>query len=204
MSKKFSVLICTLEDRKHLLDRLMKVLQPQLTDDVEILVKSDNAEMPIGRKRNMLLDEANGQYVAFVDDDDLVSTDYIRKVLAGIVGAPDCCGLQGIITFQGKSPRTFIHSLKYKEWFEKNHVYYRCPNHLNPVKKELAMQVKFPESNFGEDKDYSTRLFPLLKNEYYIPGVIYHYLYEKGPAPSDSNRIRTQSNLHPRITKKHI
>lgn len=202
MSKKFSILICTLESRKHLLERLMKVLEPQITDDVEIIVKSDNGEMAIGKKRNMLLDEANGQYVAFVDDDDLVSTDYVRKVLAAIVGNPDCCGLQGIITFQGQSPRTFIHSLKYKEWFEKNQVYYRCPNHLNPVKRELALQVKFPESNHGEDRDYSTRLFPLLKNEYYISGVIYHYLYEKGGPPNPTPRNRVDARMHPRINRK--
>lgn len=202
MSKKLSILICSLESRKHLLERLMKVLQPQVTEDVEVLVRSDSGEMPIGRKRNLLLDEATGAYVAFVDDDDLVSTDYVRKILQGVASNPDCCGIQGVITFQGKSPRTFIHSLKYKEWFEKNFVYYRCPNHLNPVRRELALQVKFPESNHGEDRDYSTRLLPLLQNEYFISGVVYHYLYEKGGPPGGAPTRRAPSPGHPRITRR--
>lgn len=65
-------------------------------------------------------------------------------------------------------------------------VYYRNPNHLNPVKKELAIQVPYKEINFGEDKDYSERLFPLLKTEVYISGIIYYYLYSQ-PINGHSN-----------------
>lgn len=172
-----------MNSRAEKLARLMDVLKQQQNDSVEILVKNDDGQMPIGRKRNMLLEEAAGEYVAFVDDDDLVSTDYVSKILNAIKTKPDCCGLQGIITFQGQSPRMFIHSLQYREWFEKNNIYYRCPNHLNAVKRELALAVKFPESNFGEDRDFSARLLPVLKQEVFIPGVIYHYLYEKGGPP---------------------
>jgi glycosyltransferase involved in cell wall biosynthesis len=188
MSKKLSILICSLNSRVDKLNRLMNVLKPQLHDEIEVLVKTDDGQMPIGAKRNLLLEEAKGNYISFVDDDDLVSDDYVRKIIEATESSPDCCGLQGIITFQGQGPRLFIHSLKYKEWFEQNAVYYRCPNHLNPVKRELALSVKFPESNFGEDKDYSTRLLPLLKEEKFIHGTIYHYLYEKGGPPTPAVR----------------
>jgi hypothetical protein len=125
----------------------------------------------------------------------LVSEDYVKKILEAIESNPDCCGIQGIITFQGQGPRMFIHSLKYKEWFEQNNIYYRCPNHLNPVKREIALQVKFPETNFGEDKDYSTRLFPLLKEERFISGVVYHYLYEKGGPPNSGSFKRSNRRI---------
>jgi glycosyltransferase involved in cell wall biosynthesis len=201
--KKLSVLICSLENRQHLLQRLMDVLNPQLNDNVEVLKKIDNGEIPIGRKRNELLEQAQSEYVAFVDDDDIVSNDYISKILHAIEKKPDCCGLQGIITFQGKSPRMFIHSLKYKSWFEQNNVYYRCPNHLNAIKRSLAIQVKFPETNHGEDRDFSTRILPLLKTEEYINGVIYHYLYEKGGPPGQSARQMHQANKNalPRLRR---
>jgi len=195
MSKKLSILICSLQSRADKLQRLMNVLQPQLNDDVEVILKSDNGEMKIGTKRNLLLEEAQGDYISFVDDDDLVSEDYVKKIIEAVKTKPDCCGLQGIITFQGQSPRMFIHSLKYKEWFEQNNIYYRCPNHLNPIKRDLALTVKFQEINFGEDKDFSTRLLPLLKEEVFIPGVIYHYLYEKDGPPGSS---RPKPPIHPR------
>ena len=195
MNKKLSILICSLASRADKLQRLMNVLQPQINDSVELLVKTDNGEMPIGKKRNLLLEEASGAYIAFVDDDDLVSEDYVKKILEALESNPDCCGIQGIITFQGQGPRMFIHSLKYKEWFEQNNIYYRCPNHLNPVKREIALQVKFPETNFGEDKDYSTRLFPFLKEERFISGVVYHYLYEKGGPPNGRPHKRVHRGI---------
>lgn len=190
MSKKFSILICSLASRADKLQRLMNALQPQINESVELLIKTDNGEMPIGKKRNLLLEEATGDYIAFVDDDDLVSDDYVKKILEATESKPDCCGIQGIITFQGQNPKMFIHSLRYKEWFEQNNIYYRCPNHLNPVKREIALQVRFPETNFGEDKDYSVRLLPFLKEEYFISGVVYHYLYEKGGPPQGNSKNR--------------
>ncbi len=198
MNKKFSILICSLSSRTEKLNRLMNVLRPQLTNEVEVLVKSDGGEANIGSKRNALLNESKGEYVAFVDDDDLVSDDYVSKILTAVRSKPDCCGLQGIITFQGQNPKLFIHSLKYKQWFEQNNIYYRCPNHLNAIKRELAIATKFPESNFGEDKDFSTRLLPLLKEEVFISGVIYHYLYEKG-GPPNSPTSPNNSIIHPRV-----
>lgn len=193
MSKKLSILVCSLASRADKLQRLMNALQPQINDDIEIVIKTDSGEIQIGKKRNLLLAEAKGNYVSFVDDDDLVSNDYVKKIIDAISSKPDCCGLQGIITFQGQTPKMFIHSLKYKEWFEQNNIYYRCPNHLNPIKRELALQVKFPETSFGEDRDFSTRLLPLLKEERFIPGVIYHYLYEKeGPPKKSASRINIQ------------
>lgn len=193
---KLSILICSLFNRASSLKRLLDILEKQTTSQVEVLVIKDNGKMSVGSKRNSLLEKAQGQYICFVDDDDLVSEDYISKILAAIKTEPDCCGIEGLIslclrvrnkrrsTLTGrkqwmKGPRIqrkFIHSIKYKTWFEKDHVYYRCPNHLNPIKKELALQIGFPNIYTGEDKDYSQRLLPLLKTEVYIEKPIYFYL----------------------------
>ena len=133
--------------------------------------------MPIGFKRNMLVNSASGKYVCFVDDDDTVSPDYIPKILAAIQTDPDCVGIEGEITTDGRNPKKFIHSLRYDHWYEAGGIYYRTPNHLNPIRKSIAQQVPFPTINFGEDADFSKRVHPLLKTEVYVDGVIYHYLY---------------------------
>jgi len=177
--KELSILICSLNNREKMLNNLLGQLKPQKTKGVEILVEKDNGSMLIGEKRNLLLKNANGKYVSFVDDDDEVAQDYVAKILNGIVDEPDCCGMEGIITTNGRRPKKFIHSLRYKKWFEKNGIYYRNPNHLNAIKKDIALKVGFTEKSHGEDRDFSMGVLPHLKTEHYIEGPIYYYRYVK-------------------------
>jgi len=174
---RLSILICALTSRTRLLERLLRLLQAQRTPEIEILTSTDSGQLTTGTKRNHLLNQASGEYIAFIDDDDLVSDDYISKILEAIKTNPDCCGIEGLITFKRKSiTRKFIHSIKYGFWYTNDNVYYRYPNHLSPVRRELALQVKFPDQTVGEDRVYSDKLFPLLQTEVYIDGPIYYYL----------------------------
>ncbi len=191
--KKLSILICSIKGREEKLNNLLSLLEGQITGDVEILIEVDNKEITIGEKRNVLLKRARGDYIAFVDDDDLISNDYVSKILAAIETSPDCCGIEGEIDHmkvkrpesneRRRQPRhryyrckqKFIHSNQYTKWYQKNDIYYRCPNHLNPIKRELVGQIMFPEMSQGEDKDFSMRILPLLKTEVFIKGIIYYY-----------------------------
>ncbi|NJL70647.1 MAG: glycosyltransferase family 2 protein [Candidatus Competibacteraceae bacterium] len=174
---KLSILICSLGSRHAMLARLLNRLNPQLNENVEVLVETDYGTMSIGEKRNRLLDKATGDYIAFIDDDDLVATDYVSRILDAVKTEPDCVGIEGRMTTDGADPRTFIHSFRYKTWYEQNGIYYRNPNHLNPVKREIALKVRFPDKNHGEDRDYSMSLLPLLTTEVYLEGTTYEYLY---------------------------
>ncbi len=188
---RFSILICTIVGREKSLGRLLGVLRKQTNKQVEILVEKGDKKITTGAKRNKLLKRAKGDYIAFIDDDDMVVEDYIPKILQALKTNPDCCGIEGMITVrirkkrrrprQGElKQRKFIHSIQYKTWFEKNSIYYRSPNHLNPVKRELALRVGFPNLSVSEDHDYSKRLVPLLKKEAYIKDPIYFYLPKGG------------------------
>lgn len=173
---RFSILICSLNERQSQLVNLLQDLNKQKTDEVEILVNTDDRQKTTGTKRNELLLQAKGDYTAFVDDDDKVVEDYIPRILKAISSNPDCVGMEGLITFVSKGiTRKFIHSIRYKTWFEKDNIYYRCPNHLNPVKRELALKVGFPEITVGEDHEYSKNLLPLLATEEYLENPIYFY-----------------------------
>ena len=173
---KLNILICTINGREQVLTRLLSCLKPQLTNEVKVLISKDNKQISTGAKRNFLLDSATYDYVSFIDDDDLVSEDYVEKILEAIKSKPDVVGMEGIISFQKQGiSRKFIHSLQYDHWFTKDNVYYRCPNHLSPVKRELALQARFPDVTVGEDHAYSKKLFPLLKTEIYIKTPIYYY-----------------------------
>jgi len=175
---KLSVLIPTLVERQEQLATLRGELDRQIGKrGVEVIHAADNRQMTIGQKRNMLLNQSSGEYTVFVDDDDMVSPDYIDKVLAALSKNPDCSSLTGEIVFSDGYSRPFIHSLRYDRWIDDHDkkVYYRPPNHLNAVRRSIAMQVGFPSWNSGEDRSFSMGIRHHLKKEEWIDGVIYTY-----------------------------
>jgi len=175
-----SILICTLPQRRSMLERLIERLN-NTSVDVEIIMNQD-VDITTGAKRNILLNNAKGDYICFIDDDDLVSKDYIKNIIDCVSRyKPDVIGLNGIITTNGLNPKPFLHSMRYSSWYEEDGIYYRYPNHLNPVKRSIALQIMFPDITMAEDKDYSARLYKyLIDNAYseiYIEPVMYHYLF---------------------------
>jgi len=192
-----SILIPTLVGRERQLKNLLSKFNQESIDafphcdariefkkkPVEIFIAKDDRQITIGMKRNNLLVAAQGKYVAFIDDDDIVSDDYIDLLLNAAEADCDCASLKGEITIDGGKPEIFEHSLKYNEWKtnpEGSEIRYeRYPNHLSLIRASIAKQFKFPEINHGEDHDWSKQIHEsgLLKNEYYIPEIIYYYNY---------------------------
>lgn len=177
--------MCTLDERKQDLDYLLKKLNFQinknkLNDSIEIIYFSDNRQNSVGFKRNSLFERSQGKYVCFVDDDDDISDNYINLIYNSLLNDTDCVSLNGMITFDGKNPKKFIHSLDYDKYFEKNNIYYRPPNHLNPIKKDLIKKIKFPDISFGEDTDWAMRVCKekILKTETKIEDIYYFYRYK--------------------------
>jgi len=182
-----TIMIPTLDSRVDLLNRLIIELNNQIGDKkefIEISVLREHQNLSTGNRRNILLDNANSEYVCFFDDDDMPTPDYITGIYNGALSGCDCSSLKGIYTENGVNPEIFEHSVKYKEWktnygFPYPQVKYeRYPNHLNLIKKEIANKVRFDEISFGEDKNWSDKIFQLglIKNEYYIENPIYNYL----------------------------
>jgi len=189
-----SILICHTPDRQDYLRRLNAILDTQLTSNVNVFI-DDSRYKKIGKKRNDLLDRADGKYVCFIDDDDRISERYIELLMDGIKKNVDCCSLKGVITEDGKRPFLFEHSIKYTEyktnesvvmdldmigWNQPNKVRYeRYPNHLNCIKSSIAKQFRYPEINHGEDTDFATQMFKsgVLQTEHYIDEVLYYYDY---------------------------
>ena len=180
--KRLSLLIPTLGSRSKVCEQITSEIVNQLTTDVEMLILPDDGEQTIGAKRNILLEGATGDYVAFIDDDDMISKDYVEKVLAALEGNPDCASLDGYVYWRDGSKRLFKHSIEYTSWYTSDGVDYRMPNHINAIKREYALLARFPETSHAEDHEYSKEIQQYLKTEGKIDGVIYHY-YQSNEFP---------------------
>gem|GEM_PF-3908678 len=185
-TKLWSILICTLDERKESFEKICNKLQHQISinnldNEIEILFFKDNREHSIGFKRNTLLEESQGEYVCFVDDDDDVHDLYIPMIYEKLVQKPDCVSLVGIMTTNGHNPEKFIHSIQFNNRYcTENGIHLRSPNHLNPIKRSIAIQFSFPENNFGEDRHWTLALAKsgLLKNEATLDIPYYFYQYD--------------------------
>lgn len=185
---KLSILICTVHARHNFYDELHGNILEQMREyelAIELLT-DDSITDSIGVKRTRLLQEAQGEYVCFIDDDDQISANYIHTIMEALHANPnvDCCSLKGVITTDGKDPLIFEHSLKYDAYRTNESriasvKYERYPNHLNCIKSSIAKQFTFPDINFGEDTDFANQLHKSgkLVTEVYIDKVLYHYLY---------------------------
>lgn len=179
-----SILIPTLESRRAqfcaLHDGLVRqVAEAGLQSDVEVLSLCDQGTQPTGAKRNALLERATGEFVAFVDDDDEVGADYVARICEAIRRRPeiDCVGIKGIVTFRGRHPRVFIHSIRYSAYSSARGVYTRPPYHLNPIRRSIASAYRFREVSYSEDIDWALRILKdgRLRSEEFVDAVLYHY-----------------------------
>lgn len=185
-SKVWSIMICTLEERKEVFNKIYTNLMDQinalnLNDKVEVIFIRDNREITIGHKRNELMRMSKGKYVNFVDDDDEIHSLYVKIIYEKLLENPDNVDLMGIITTNGKNPKLFIHTIAYNNIYETvDGVYYRPPNHWNAMRKSIAAQFLFPKVNVGEDKAWTLDIARtgLLKKEAKIRDPYYFYNYD--------------------------
>lgn len=181
-----SICIPTLPEPKsqqHLAN-LMAILWPQLNDQVEVITDDRGRQIPTGTKRNDLYNRAQGKYVCSVDCDDEVSGLYVSEILKSIRAfEPDVVTFNGWMTTNGVARVDWTIKLgeKYEARKDPDQItrYYRWPNHLVPVKKELAIQAKFPDVWQGEDYAWSVQMKErnLLKTSHHINLQLYHYKF---------------------------
>jgi glycosyltransferase involved in cell wall biosynthesis len=186
--KDLSILIPTLPARIDCLSRLMQTLNKQiidfeLIDRVQILTFCDTKEYSVGVKRNMLVDMSCGKYVCFIDDDDQISDKYIFEIMRAIQSNAD------VITFCGEyienQTQFFSISRLHRQNYSDFNGIYRLPNHLCPIKREIALQCKFTDKNFGEDSDYADNINKIIQSEFHIKEKLYYYFY---------NSVNSQTN----------
>jgi glycosyltransferase involved in cell wall biosynthesis len=148
--------------------------------DVELLVLLDNKRRSIGYKRESLLHIARGNFVAFMDDDDIVHDFYIEEAIKAI----DCSPGVDVITFKeyvyiNNSPR---YELTFELGYERNDAV-QIPNAKRPPwhccfwNRKLAQKFHFPDLMYGEDWAWAEQINKVAKTSHHIDKFMRTYVY---------------------------
>ena len=191
---KFSVLILSIPSRNESLMAAMKQLQEQADATgqgkaVEILVLLDNRSKSIAEKRNDLLQAARGKYIAFLDDDDAISKEYMSKILAAIdeYDGVDCISFNQWCSINGEPMNVEFgignphgHLWRDEDGFLgdiKRPSYHMCVWRREIAQSETFNPVYGANGQSSEDIDWLLRLYPKVQTEYHIPDALHGYIY---------------------------
>ena len=170
--------------RESSYERLIEELEIQKSlyncdSEVEIITHKDNRELLVGTKRNILKRLAKGYYICYIDDDDMVTRDYLKSIFNAMSSNPD------IITFHvqryvnGVIDNVYVPNIHMGNFVSGNYYFMVNLLHLCPHKKELADKIEFIEKNFGEDFDYSMALANLKPIVVMLCDILYHYYFSE-------------------------
>lgn len=187
MSIKLSILVPSTHTRfKSFLPKIHEQLYSQYDrlakeqqDEVEILYLVDNKKVMLGTKRNELIDLAQGEYVVFCDDDDRIEPDYIETLLEATKTGKDSIVFMANVSINGGKPKPCYYSKDFRSDFNRPDAYYRLPNHICCIRRDVASKVSFPAIKYAEDAAYARLLVKHLRSEHKIDRVLYHYDYNE-------------------------
>ena len=152
--------------------------EPYYTQIKEYIDKHDShnftfiyTDVPgVSNARNVGLDNAKGEYIAFIDDDDIISPEYIEELLA--VSSPTCIGVSNEYEFVNDineritTNKTAAHSrLKNKKFSFTKFRIYLSPPVFKTIHRDIIGDTRFITSiHISEDSLFCFAISKNIKN----------------------------------------
>ena len=183
MTPILSILTPTIPKRESQLAALSAEIMTQIDEGgfhgkVEHLSFSDNRSRTIGAKRQALVDIARGEFIAFVDDDDAISHDYVEKLLAAAGAKPDVITFRQQVTYNGATGIVEFGLNHHDHPFKPGEVTHRAPWHVCAWKREKIITCQFGETNYGEDFIWCQQARRRIASGLHIDAILHHYTHD--------------------------
>lgn len=202
---KLSIIIPYYNEKEYT-DELMKVLAPQIRDDIEVILIDDGSRAPYESEyewltiirqenkgaagaRNTGMNIAKGDYIAFIDNDDMIADYYVEKLLQKInESGADIINL----SWRGIEEDTCrLHKLE-----DDNDVNVNVAPWARALKRTYIGETRMNENkDAGEDEDFSRRLGFLDPESGCTHASITEYMYFFRTQKEDSLSHRFQQGL---------
>ena len=209
---KLSILILTIASRVgDNFSKLIVYLNKQIgnREDVEVLALYDNKKRSVGEKRNNLISLANGEYLSFIDDDDWISDDYISSIIEVVdkKEKPDCIvfdTLTTLVDFNIEQVSKF--GIEFDYWRSADRTQRRCkPSHLNVWRTEFARKYKYQNITFGEDTEWSERVWRDIIRQKRIEKTLLFPVFERSKSETRTSPLKAKVLLKDmwRVSEKY-
>ena len=186
---KLSILIPTLPQRKKMFNILRKNLTAQIDyvhsthpslGQVEILFDSSKkflkGGLSVGAKRDALKCRATGEYLVFVDDDDMIAPNYLESILRLMESNPDIITFRSLYkssTYWGIVDMNLNHAEN--EQMNDSTIVKRQPFHVCPIRTSIAQQHSFPDINNAEDWGWMVKVLSDCQKQAHSDQILHQY-----------------------------
>lgn len=153
-----------------------------------------NGGLSIGKKRQRLVDQAQGKYLCFLDDDEDISPNYIETLVRL------CQRNSDVVTFRNLTKTdnywcVVDMSLNNPENEEAtpDRIVKRRPWHICPVKSEYAKLYEFEDINYGEDFSWMEKVLTHCQIEAKTNQIL--HCYNHSSKHSEADKITKHGKL---------
>jgi hypothetical protein len=183
MNPILSILTPSIPSRIQRLGMDCQWLMSQLSEQigglpVEHLVLCDNRARSIGAKRQALVDIARGEYIAFVDDDDDVSGDYVARLLEATKTRADVITFRQQAIYNGLESEVHFGINNQDGPFSPGGITLRAPWHVCAWKRERVQGCLFLEANYSEDIAWCLQARRRARTAHHIDAVLHTYRHD--------------------------
>lgn len=142
--------------------------------------------LSIGKNREELLIRAQGEYLCYLDADDLPAPNYMESLVRMCLKGKD------VVTFRNLTVTDFYWtmidmSLEHNEDEEATpyKIVKRKPWLVCPVRSVLAKQFQFPDINYSEDSQWMEQVLTLCKTEIHTDEILSSYRHSSKTSQAD-------------------